>query len=214
MRILDLFCGAGGASMGYHQAWPDAEIVGVDNVPQPDYPFTFIQGDATDPPFDLTAGHFDFIHASPPCQSYSNMSNRWGSDAEELIGRSRFLIQCAGVPGVIENVTGAKASMENYIMLTGYQFGLATWRPRLFELIGFWALAPATVRGVSEAGVYGKPDGRRLWGSGRSGLRAWSSIEQGQRLLGIDWTDDPHQLKEAIPPAYTEYIGNQLTGLL
>ena len=69
MRILDLFCGAGGAAMGYHRAWPDAQIVGIDNVPQPDYPFTFIQGDALNPPVRLEA--FDLIHASPPCQAYT-----------------------------------------------------------------------------------------------------------------------------------------------
>ena len=199
--------------MGYHRAWPDADIVGIDNVPQPDYPFTFIQADLTiNPPVDGSS--FDFIHASPPCQSYSNMSNRYGSDQPELIAEVRSWIEASGTLGVIENVTGAKAAMQNTIMLTGYHFGLATWRPRLFEPVGFWLLSPPPARGTSEVGIYGKPDGRRLWGSGRSQLTAWSSIEQGQRILEIDWTDDWHQLREAIPPAYTEWIGNQLTGLL
>ena len=190
--------------MGYHRAFPDADIVGIDNVPQPDYPFTFIQGDALNPPVRLEA--FDFVHASPPCQAYSNMSNRWGSDADELIDRSRFLIKSAGVPGVIENVTGARAHMQNPVTLTGYHFGLNVWRPRLFEPVNWWLLSLSPARGTTEVGVYGKPDGRHLWGD----LYAWSSVEQGQRLLGIDWTDDWHQLREAIPPAYTEWIGNQL----
>ena len=198
MRVLDLFCGAGGASMGYHRAWPEADIVGVDIVPQPDYPFTFVQGDA----LEVDPAGFDFVHASPPCQDYSTMSNRYGSGQPRLIDACRELIPY----GVIENVTGARADMVNPILLTGWHFGLGVYRPRLFEPIGWWALSPAPARGVTEAGVYGRPDGRHLWGN----LHAWSSVEQGQRLLGIDWTDDWHQLREAIPPAYTQWIGEQI----
>ena len=105
MRLLDLFCGAGGAAMGYHRAGFD-EIVGIDIVPQPNYPFTFVQGDALVPPIDLDA--FDLIHASPPCQAYS-IANRLGHmDATRyprFIEPTRALL--AGRVSVIENVEGA-----------------------------------------------------------------------------------------------------------
>lgn len=206
MKVLDLFCGAGGAAMGYHQAWPDAEIVGIDIEPQPDYPFTFTQGDALQVSMEV-GREYDFIHASPPCQDYSTMSNRYGSSQKRLIGLIRHWIEATGTKGVIENVVGARSEMSDHaILLTGYHFGLGVYRPRLFDPIGWWTMSPPPARGRTVAGVYGKPDGRHLWGD----LYAWSSIEQGQRLLGIDWTDDWHQLREAIPPAYTRWIGRQI----
>lgn len=206
--LLDLFCGAGGAAVGYHRAGFD--VVGVDIAPQPDYPFRFVQADVLEPPVDLAA--FDAIHASPPCQSYSAMSNRWGSDHPELISQVRALIPDS-VPYVIENVEGARRDMsEPIIRLTGSMFGLPVYRPRLFELGGWYTLStPPSGPGGSLIAVYGKPDGRRLWThADGSELRAWASIGDGQRGLGIDWTDDWHQLREAIPPAYTEWIGEQL----
>jgi DNA (cytosine-5)-methyltransferase 1 len=76
-RVLDLFCGAGGAAMGYHRAWPDAEIVGVDINPQPRYPFAFMRMDVGLATSLIDPETFDFIHASPPCQAHTTMSNRW-----------------------------------------------------------------------------------------------------------------------------------------
>lgn len=212
--LLDLFCGAGGAAMGYHRAGFD--VVGVDNVPQPDYPFEFHRADALGflrslGPINMP-GPFDAIHASPPCQSYSAMSNRWGSDHPELIGQVRDLMP-AGVPYVIENVQEARRDMrEPIVRLTGAMFGLDVYRPRLFELGNWFTLSgPPPPRQSETVAVYGKPDGRHLR-TRRDGSRlyAWASIEEGQRALGIDWTDDWHQIREAIPPAYTEWIGTQL----
>lgn len=202
MRVLDLFCGAGGAAMGYYRS--GFEVVGVDIAPQPDFPFEFYQADALTFPLE----GFDLVHASPPCQSYSNMSNRWGSSQPELIPLVRERI--TGGPYVIENVRGARRDLIDPIELTGEMFDLAVHRPRLFELGGWLASAPSKPRRQKNPiAVYGKPDGRRLW-TRKDGteLRAWASIEEGQAALGIDWTSDWHQLREAIPPAYTEWLGH------
>lgn len=214
--LIDLFCGAGGAADGYHRA--GFEVIGVDIVDQPDYPFRFCKADALDVlEYGGIVGGvnlFDFqvIHASPPCQSYTAMSNRWGSDHPELIAQVRDRIP-EGVPYVIENVDGARRDMaEPIVRLTGEMFELSVHRPRLFELGGWYTLSsPPPPRGEAVVAVYGKPDGRRLWTrTDGSELRAWSSIEEGQQALGIDWTDDWHQLREAIPPSYTEWIGSRL----
>lgn len=209
--LLDLFCGAGGAAMGYRRAGFD--VIGVDIHPQPDYPFWFIQSDVM-LNGDLIINDWSpaAIHASPPCQSYSAMSNRWGSQHDELISQVRSLMP-EGVPYVIENVQEARRDMQEPIVrLTGEMFGLRVHRPRLFELGGWYAFQPPTpCRQVDAVAVYGRPDSRKLWErNDGTVLRAWSSVKQGQEALGIDWTDDWHQLREAIPPAYTEWIGTQL----
>src|SRR3989338_9102679 len=106
MRLLDLFCGAGGAAMGYSRAG-FTEIVGVDIKPQPRYPFTFIQADAMTYPLD----GFDAIHASPPCHKYSTVgkqsAKKLGTIYSDLVGPIRERLEAAGVPYVIENVMGA-----------------------------------------------------------------------------------------------------------
>ena len=212
--LLDLFCGAGGAAEGYYRAGFD--VIGVDIVDQPDYPFGFHQNDVLEMMRDWREfgllQTFDAIHASPPCQSYSAMSNRHGSDHPELIGQVRDLMP-AGVPYVIENVQEARRDMvDPVIRLTGEMFGLRVHRPRLFELGGWFTFQPPVPpRQENAVAVYGRPDARMLWRrEDGSELRAWASIEEGQQALGIDWTDDWHQLREAIPPAYTEWIGAQL----
>lgn len=136
-RLLDLFCGAGGCSVGYARAGFD--VVGVDIEPHPDYPFDFIEADALEILFMLANGdgvsiygHLwpDAVHASPPCQAYTTMSNRWrgaGGKADEhveLIAVVRERLRSAGVPYVIENVPGAKRDMRSPLTLTGGMFGL------------------------------------------------------------------------------------------
>lgn len=139
-RLLDLFCGAGGAARGYQQA--GFYVVGVDNKPQPRYVGDeFIQADAMTFPLD----GFDAIHASPPCQGYSIMRNLpWLRDKEYpmLIEPMRERLKAAGVPWVIENVMGAKLPAG---WLCGGMFGLPFYRHRAFESSFFW-LQPAHPR--------------------------------------------------------------------
>lgn len=215
MRILDLFCGAGGASMGYHRAWPDAQIVGVDIADQPRYPFEFVRADAMTFPTD----GFDFVHASPPCQHYTTMSNRWrgkGGKADghdDLIAATRNRL--TGHVYVIENVPGARAEMSGWtITLTGGMFGLGVHRPRLFELSHPILSLPPSESPDGLLGVYGSLDGRRLWTrADGSELRAPSTLAEAQAAMGVDWMGWD-ELRESIPPAYTEFIGGELADLL
>ena len=215
MKLLDLFCGAGGAAMGYYQAG-FTEIVGVDIAPQPNYPFTFIQDDAiTGCPDNFYLRDYDLIHASPPCQEHVLLSvNRWGKGSArwpDLIEPTRRLLLNSGVPFVIENVTGARRSLQSPMLLRGEMFGLPTSRPRLFELGRWFAMSPPQMRVQADAvAVYGKPDGRQLWTrKDGSELHAWASIEEGRQALGVPWMTNELEIREAIPPAYTKFIGEQ-----
>jgi len=225
-RLLDLFCGAGGAAVGYHRAGFD--VVGVDVAPQKNYPFEFHQADAmsTLKRLDLFAGFtdsgepFDAIHASPPCQFATTMSNRWrgaGGFADErtnLLTGTLELVRESGLPWVVENVAGARPFMPDPTLLHGGMFGLGVNRPRLFSA-SFLILIPEAAAVTDPIGVYGKaPDGRRLCtrADGTS-QRAASSLKQAQAAMGMDW-GDWHGVKEAIPPAYTEFIGTQLLAYL
>lgn len=209
-RLLDLFCGAGGAAVGYHRAGFD--VTGVDIAPQPRYPFEFHQADALTFPLD----GYDAIHASPPCQAYTTMSNRHrgtGGRADshtDLIAATRERLFAAGVPYVIENVPGARRQLNAPIALTGGHFGLGVHRPRLFES-NVLLLAPPRVRPPDGAiGVYGKLDGRLVWRrADGTEQRAARTLEQAREAMGMLWADW-RGCAEAIPPAYTEYIGRQL----
>jgi DNA (cytosine-5)-methyltransferase 1 len=210
-RLLDLFCGAGGAAMGYHRA--GFEVVGVDINPQPHYPFEFHRADALTFPLD----GFDAIHASPPCQAYTAMSNRWrvvGKAATvhpKLIEPTRERLATADALTVIENVVGAPVRPD--VKLCGFTFGLGVHRHRLFELNTFMLSHPFSCRGwEGHVGVYGDyPDGGRLWtrADGHKPHRRAASLAEGSTAMGIDWMPW-RSLKEAIPPAYTEWIGRQL----
>lgn len=226
---LELFCGAGGSAAGYNRAGFD--IVGVDLHPQPRFPFEFIQADAIEWLGGLietqqafisggrwrALGDFASIGASPPCQAHTTMSNRWrgaGGKADQhvnLIPETRELLQATGLPYVIENVPGARAFMRSPIVLNGWTMGLPRLdRPRLFET-NWWMFSVPRVAPEDPIGVYGKaPDGRRLFTrADGSEQRAAASLEEAQEAMGIDWmTWD--ELREAIPPAYTEFIGHQL----
>jgi DNA (cytosine-5)-methyltransferase 1 len=202
MRLLDLFCGAGGAGMGYHRA--GFEVVGVDNRPQPHYPFEFHLADA----LEYVAEHgreFDVIHASPPCQHHSVMSACRPGLAEtypDLIASTRLLLEATDLPWVIENVPGSPVRPD--LMLCGQALGLALYRHRLFES-NVMLLSPGHPKHVIRAGRAGhwRP-GQTISVSGHC-----APVALARSAMGIDWTNR-HELAEAIPPAYTEWIGAQL----
>jgi DNA (cytosine-5)-methyltransferase 1 len=223
-RLLDLFCGAGGAAMGYHRAGFD--VTGVDIRSQPSYPFEFVQGDALEALRLLADGtwQFDAIHASPPCQFATQMNASWRSrglttDRIDMLTPTRVALLPLGVPYVIENVVGAKRYFRPNLMLHGGMFGLEVHRPRLFECSEL-ILAPKTPINHKPVGVYGdhpEPNGRTRLNGGRAGtrsvMRVARDLEEAQRAMGMPWADW-HGCKEAIPPAYTAFIGAQLLAAL
>jgi DNA (cytosine-5)-methyltransferase 1 len=222
-RLLDLFCGAGGAAMGYHRAGFD--VVGVDIEPQPHYPFEFVQADALEvldgtfwaPGLGFDGDDFDAIHASPPCQHFSTMGNRSRAEDKrktptvDLLTPTLELLAGIDLPWVVENVAGAKRSMPNYFVLSGGQFGLGVHRPRYFVSNVLIMTPPRSKPPKHGIGVYGRDhDGRRLFNRKSNGTyRAPRSLEEAQEAMGMDWADW-HGTKEAIPPAYSEWIGAQL----
>ena len=231
-RLLDLFCGAGGAAKGYADA--GFEVVGVDINPQPNYPFEFVQADALEHLRDdmLSWGQpldaIDAIHASPPCQAYTSLqSMRNAGQHPELIGPTRELLEATGLPYVIENVEAALPHMRAVatFRLCGTSFGLGTYiqshprlrvsswyelrRHRYFETNWPIGLIPDCAHYGRTVGIYGDHLrlGRRSSQGEFSGLMA---MKYGREAMGIDWMLRWDELKEAIPPAYTEFIGRQL----
>lgn len=209
MRILDLMCAAGGGAWGYHLAFPDAEIVGVDIKRQPRYPFGFVQADAMEY-LERFGWTFDLIHASPPCQKFSitaNLARAQGKKASDvdLLTPIRPMLQKSGKPYVIENVKGAP--LENPMTLCGSMFGLRVRRHRLFE-----SNAPLVAPGPCKHKEQGKPVGvyYSIGDKIPQGGTTATSLEDGQDAMGIDWMTWA-ELREAIPPAYTEWIGRQLS---
>lgn len=203
MRLLDLFCCAGGAAMGYHRAG-FTEIVGVDIRPQKRYPFTFIQADA----LEYVAAHgaeFDAIHASPVCKGYTDASKVWrakGREYPDQIGELRRLLVATGLPYVIENVKNAP--LLNPCVVNGGMFGLNVHRTRYFETsfpmpFALLPTMPAPVkmgRPIAEGDII-QPVGH------------FSGVEYAGRAMGIDWMTQA-ELSQAIPPAFTEFIGRHL----
>lgn len=235
-RILDLFCGAGGAAKGYHQA--GFEVVGVDIHEQPHYPFAFIQADAISvlrwglPGYENWWSEFDAIHASPPCQRYSIATNCRPGLAQmypDLIGPVREALETMDLPYIIENVPGAP--LKNPVTLCGSMFDLGAelngdWyylrRHRLFETS--WPLPappchhpPARAITVTDHGT-ATPNARvrkslPVFGHGAPGnsphLRGKGYAQAARDAMEIDWMNRD-ELAEAIPPAFTLHIGRHL----
>ena len=211
-RLLDLFCGAGGAAMGYSRA--GFEVVGVDIKPQPHYPFEFHQADAMTYPLD----GFDAIHASPPCQAYS-VATRDPSKHPDLYAPTRARLLAAGVPFVIENVIGAPYS--HGFVLCGSMFpltdvrdpdGRPAWVQRHRNFETSWFLFPPTCDHATMRAVAGRPV--TVTGNGGDG---WQEYEHSRKAPKRDWPAlmampwaTPDEVKLAIPPAYTTWIGTQL----
>jgi DNA (cytosine-5)-methyltransferase 1 len=199
-KLLDLFCCQGGAGMGYHRAGFD--VTGVDLFPQPRYPREFIQADAVD--YLLEHGHeYDAIHASPPCQAFTNAQKLMGNEHPNFIDPIRELLLDLGKPFVIENVPGAP--LESPFELCGAMFGLGTYRHRLFET-NFYVDVPDHPKHEHRTTKMGrKPvDGEMMHVVGN-----FSGVAKAKEAMGIDWmTRDG--LRESIPPAYTQHIGASL----
>lgn len=193
-RALDLFCCAGGAGMGLHRAGFD--VVGVDIDPQPHYPFEFHQADALTYPLD----GFDFIWASPPCQAHTLCQRIRDNDHPELVGPIRKRLRAAGVPWIIENVVGAP--LIDPIELCGAMFGLQTYRHRLFEC-SFPIAAPPHPAHVAPVRKMGRPPQP---GEFMHVVGNFSGVKQAREAMGIEWMPRD-KLREAIPPAYSEYLG-------
>lgn len=210
--ILDLYCGAGGAGVGYHRAGWD--VVGVDINPQPSYPFTFYQSDALEFLRDYGL-HFDAAHASPPCQHYTALAmgtNDNQDDYPDLIPPTRDLLIASGMPYVIENVP--PAPLHNPITLCGEMFGLGVIRHRKFES-NMLLLQPSHPRHRGRVAGWrhgAKSEGPYLAVYGRGGDKG--NVSQRQTAMGIDWMTGLDELAESIPPAYTELIGAQLLGVM
>jgi DNA (cytosine-5)-methyltransferase 1 len=204
--LLDLFCCEGGAAVGYHRAGFD--VIGVDITAQPRYQFPMVVADALAPPFRLEG--FDAIHASPPCQSYSTMSNRHDSSEPELIVPVRQMLRQAGVPYVIENVVGARRDLESPLMLHGGHFGMRVNRPRLFESnVLLWS-PPKASPPANPVAVYGRrADRRLLWRRADGSEHRAASLDDARQAMDMPWASW-NGCREAIPPAYTEFIGRQL----
>ncbi|WP_457149748.1 DNA methylase [Mycobacteroides abscessus] len=199
-RLLDLFCCAGGAGYGYAEA--GFEVTGVDIDPQPRYPFQFIQADAL--AFLMEFGHeYDAVHASPPCQRFTNAQKIQGNQHPDYLESVRGLLQADGRPYVIENVPGAP--LIDPVVLCGAMFGLRTYRHRLFES-NVPLVAPEHPQHVATVTKMGRPpkDGEFMHVVGN-----FSGVDRAKEAMGIDWmTRD--ELREAIPPAYTEFLGRQM----
>lgn len=195
--LIDLFCCAGGASVGYDRA--GFEVIGVDIEPQPHYPFQFILADALT--FDLCGA--DAVAASPPCQRYSNAQRIRDREHPDLIPSLRDKLRASGLPYVIENVVGAP--LIDPIELCGAMFGLRVYRHRLFEC-SFPIVTPAHPEHVAPLRKMGRapnPDEfMHVVGN-------FSGAKQAREAMGIDWMPRD-KLREAIPPAYTEYVGRSL----
>lgn len=196
--------------MGYHRA--GFEVVGVDIDPQPHYPFEFIQHDALTLDREFLES-FDAIHASPPCQSYSDLAkrNRNAHKWPRLITPTRKLLRSLEVPYIIENVEGAP--LHRPVVLCGTMFpGLRVIRHRLFEsnidlTVPEHGGHPLVFTHDKRKAHYGKLDQNvsfvQVTGGGNC------SIANARDALGIDWMNKG-ELNESIPPAYTEFLGQQL----
>lgn len=217
-KLLDLFCGAGGCSEGYRRA--GFEPYGIDNDPKPlrHYPFPYICMDALEAMDKLLAGEgltfsngetlylddFAAFHASPPCQGYSEATPiEYKKKHPRLIPEVRHYLRCTKKPFVIENVPSARYDMQEPVRLNGTIFGLPTYRNRYFETHPDFIplLMPSDTHIKLPVVIRGHT--RRATG------RYEYPADECRIAAGIDWMTK-EELNQAIPPAYTEYIGKYL----
>ncbi|WP_329456761.1 class I SAM-dependent methyltransferase [Streptomyces sp. NBC_01497] len=209
LRVLDAFSCIGGAARGYQYA--GCHVTGVDLRPMPDYAGDdFHQGDAI--AYIHDHGHeFDFIHASPPCQGEGSPAKgtnaRRGNPHPRLIEPTRTALEATGRPWVMENVPGS--SVRKDIRLCGESFGLAVLMHRYFELGRWTTRQPAHPkhRGYVRGWRHGEyREGPYVAAYGAGGGKA--TVEEIRAAKGIGWSTDHFNLREALPPAYTEWIAH------
>lgn len=204
-RLLDLFCGQGGASMGYHRAGFD--VVGVDEKPQPLYPFEFREEDATTFPLD----GFDAYAASPPCNDHSELSNVAGKHGTGwMLQHTIDRLAATGRPFVVENV--ARAWMPGSFIICGRAMGIARLKRHRRFLANFPVMVPpCACDSSSPTGVYGdlRLNDRVVNHSRRGSGSLRAGVETARALIGAPWMDAVG-LRQAIPPVYTEHIGGFL----
>jgi SAM-dependent methyltransferase len=218
LRVLDAFCGVGGATRGYQLR--GLYVVGVDIAPNPDYcGDEFIRSDAVEF-IREHGGEFDFIHTSPPCPGYSSLTKgtneSQGWDAAlgypRLIPDVRRVLRQSGRPYVIENVQGSPVRVD--ALLCGASFGLRVLRHRYFEMGRWHTRAPVhkphrgRVQGWRHGTYYDGPY-RAVYGDGGGK----GSISDWQQAMGIDWTADTKSIAQAIPPAYTHWLAGHWLGV-
>ena len=208
-KLLDAYCGVGGASAGYQAA--GFHVTGVDVMPQPRYiGDRFHQGDAIE--FIREHGHsFDAIHASPPCQASCALTKgtNQGRTYPQLIPATRTALRATGKPWVMENVQGS--DLARWLTLCGEYFQLGVIRHRYFETGGFLVLQPEHVphRGRVAGWRHGECyDGPYVAVYGDGGGKG--TVTEWQTAMGIGWTEERTEIAEAIPPAFTEYVGEYL----
>jgi DNA (cytosine-5)-methyltransferase 1 len=214
-KLLDIFCGAGGASTGYHRA--GFNVTGVDLHDQPNYPFRFVQTNALTAKF---LRNYDVIHASPECQGYcwsTTAARKKGKVYSDDIPEVRRILIESGKPYVIENVP--TAPLLNPMYLEGTMFGLGVLRRRCFET-NWWLPQPMFLPRKKTIMQQSKRDPRVFIKKSAycqvttSGSDGWSCrLTDFQDAMGINWMTR-EEITQAIPPAYTEYIGRYLMGML
>ncbi|MGA5084065.1 SAM-dependent methyltransferase [Streptomyces pseudogriseolus] len=199
LTVLDTYCCQGGASMGYYLAGFD--VVGIDRDEQPHYPFAFIQGDAVE--YIRAHGHeYDLIAGSPPCQRYTKAQRIMNREHPDLVGPTRDAMEATGRPWIIENVEGAP--LLDTVTLCGAMFGMRTYRHREFEssLPLGTRLHP---RHLAPVAKMGRPvrDGEFMHIVGN-----FTGVDLAREIMGMPWASR-EGLREAIPPAYAEFLGRQ-----
>jgi DNA (cytosine-5)-methyltransferase 1 len=201
-RVLDLYCKAGGSAKGFQRC--NFYVVGIDIEDQPRYVGDkFYKTDAIE--YLLEYGkEFDLINASPPCQKYTKSAKQWrkeGKEYPDLIEKTRDALRIVGKPYVIENVPNAP--LIDPIYLNGSYFGLLVHRPRFFETN--FPIEQPDIPKTKNPIKMGRPikEGDIIQPVGH-----FSGKKYAEKQMQIDWMT-VEELANAIPPAYTEWIGKQ-----